>query len=252
MNWFNYRENEPAGQMLLILLKNLLYLLCYNKNMMIKPKKIIHCRRKSIAIIVNRQGEILVRAPYYASAEEIMRFIKLKQPWLEKQVNLTQMEKKRYKPITLQEGDIVKFKGKDYTVGMRGLAEITFFGDYLLLPYNTTKEFLIAWLQKEAEKELRVRVSYYAAYMHVKPTFLRLSNAHTTWGSCSFNNRLSFSWRLIMCPPAVLDYVVVHELSHINNKGHGKKFWQCVALVLPDYKEQEAWLKANRRIMEIL
>jgi hypothetical protein len=79
-----------------------------------------------------------------------------------------------------------------------------------------------------------------------------MSEAKRRWGSCGAGNTLNFAWRLVMCPQSVIDYVVVHELSHITYKDHSAKFWTRVATVMPNYREAQDWLRLNRRLMEII
>ena len=81
---------------------------------------------------------------------------------------------------------------------------------------------------------------------------VKLSEAKARWGSCSTKNNLNFSWRLVMCPLSVIDYVAVHELSHITYKNHSPAFWARVKTVLPTYEDDQEWLKANRKLMEII
>lgn len=220
--------------------------------MMIEPKNIIRTRRKSIALVVNSQGDLVVRAPYYVSQRMIMEFVTHKQSWIAKQQKRVETENAKFIPTIVAPGGIIQYGGTLYRIDMENVEEITICGNSVLLPKNTGEEQLCQWLRKQAIAVLTKQVVFYAARMQVTFKKLRLSNAKTRWGSCSFYNVLSFSWRLIMCPPEVLDYVVVHELCHIHNKSHNKLFWQQVELVLPNYRNSEQWLKNNRKIMEIL
>ena len=88
--------------------------------------------------------------------------------------------------------------------------------------------------------------------MGVQYASIKMSEAKRRWGSCGGKNSLNFAWRLVMCPQFVVDYVVVHELSHINRKDHSAKFWARVATVLPNYKDSQDWLRLNRTIMEVI
>ncbi|HPX82802.1 MAG TPA: M48 family metallopeptidase, partial [Syntrophales bacterium] len=72
---------------------------------------------------------------------------------------------------------------------------------------------------------------------------VRISEARSRWGSCSAANRLAFSWRLMIAPPAVIDYVVVHELAHLREKNHSPRFWALVGEICPDYRQRRRWLK---------
>ena len=89
------------------------------------------------------------------------------------------------------------------------------------------------------------RAAYFAGIMNVTYGTLRLSSARTRWGSCSARGNLNFHWKLILMPPEILDYVVVHELAHRKEMNHSARFWAIVESVLPDYKERRQWLKEN-------
>ena len=74
---------------------------------------------------------------------------------------------------------------------------------------------------------------------------VKITSAEKRWGSCSGDDNLSFSFRLIMAPPDIIDYVIVHELMHIKEKNHSPKFWKLVEAVMPEYKIHRRWLKDN-------
>jgi predicted metal-dependent hydrolase len=219
---------------------------------MIKPKKIIRSKRKSIALVVNGDGELIVRAPYYLDKSTIMRFVKEKQNWLQRQCSTVQEAKSRFCQITMSQGEVVKFLGEDYTINLCEVDNIMLLDSCIKVPLTCSCEQFKEWFKSRALVLLPKRVEHYAAIMGVVPQKIKLSGARTRWGSCSFSNNINLAWHLIMCPPEVIDYVVVHELCHIINKSHNKLFWKLVADILPDYREQEKWLKTNRKLMEIL
>ena len=101
------------------------------------------------------------------------------------------------------------------------------------------------WYKAYALTLLTERVAHYAALHGFKPGRIRISSARTRWGSCSSNGTLSFTWRLVMAPLDVVDYVVMHELVHLRVHNHSKDFWDGVAALMPDYKHRMAWLKTN-------
>lgn len=107
----------------------------------------------------------------------------------------------------------------------------------------------LAYLEKKyrnaARQYIYERVEYYLPYTGGTYTSIRIGDQKTRWGSCSSNKTLSFSWRLMLAPPRVLDYVVIHELCHLTHMDHSKEFWAMVASVDPDYKEHRQWLKDN-------
>jgi len=80
---------------------------------------------------------------------------------------------------------------------------------------------------------------------------IKITNALKTWGSCSHQGNLNFTWRLIMAPLNVVDYVVVHELIHLDEKNHSRTFWEKVEILMPGYKEHKEWLKKNGHILKL-
>ena len=93
--------------------------------------------------------------------------------------------------------------------------------------------------------ELAVRVAYYAEKLGVSYGKITLRQQKTRWGSCSSEKNLNFNWKLILAPPEVLDYVVVHELCHLKEMNHSKAFWDEVGKVMPEYETYKLWLKEN-------
>ena len=79
----------------------------------------------------------------------------------------------------------------------------------------------------------------------------RIAGQKTRWGSCSSNKTLSFNWKLMLAPPKVLDYVVVHEICHLREMNHSPRFWALVESLMPDYKQQRKWLKENGHTLEL-
>ncbi len=104
---------------------------------------------------------------------------------------------------------------------------------------------LVDWLKREARADLEASVFYYAELVKARPTAIRLRDPKGRWGSCSSRGTLSFSWRLILAPPMVLDYLAAHEVAHLREMNHGAAFWRMVKRICPETDEAEAWLKAH-------
>ncbi len=94
-----------------------------------------------------------------------------------------------------------------------------------------------------ARTQFEQRCAYYRQFTGGSYTSITVRNQKTRWGSCSSSGTLSFNYRLIFAPPAVLDYVVVHELCHLTHMNHSRAFWDKVGAVMPDYKARRQWLK---------
>ena len=111
------------------------------------------------------------------------------------------------------------------------------------LPF--AKKCLVQWYKQMAFYKISQRAKRYAKETVLFYNTLRITAAQKRWGSCGRKGTLNFSWRLIMSPMKVLDYVVVHELAHLEEPNHSPKFWNKVKVLLPDYQERQEWLKEN-------
>jgi predicted metal-dependent hydrolase len=98
------------------------------------------------------------------------------------------------------------------------------------------------WLRGEARRDLERAVTRHAEALRRKPTRIRVADPKSRWGSCSSKGVLTFSWRLVLAPPRVLDYLVAHEVAHLKEMNHGSKFWALVERLDPDYEVARAWL----------
>jgi predicted metal-dependent hydrolase len=154
--------------------------------------------------------------------------------------------------FSFSDGDSLLFLGKTHGLLKEDTKAITVGDDTIHIPAGTTVAAFVEWLRSEAKTVITPRVKHYAALMGVRYESIKISNAKKRWGSCSSKNALNFAWRLVMCPPSVIEYVVVHELSHITHKNHSAEFWGSVSEVLPEYKEARAWQRANQHLMDVI
>lgn len=170
---------------------------------------VIRSNRKTVAIQVNSDLSVTVRAPYSASEKDIEEILKKKEAWISRHIEKIKKTKERFE------------------------AEPT---------EKLTREKVIA-LAEEALKVIPERVEYFAKVIGVTYGKITVRNQKTRWGSCSSKGNLNFNCLLMLAPPEVLDYVVVHELCHRKQMNHSKAFGLEVEKVLPNYKEVRKWLK---------
>ena len=173
---------------------------------------IIRSSRRTLSLQITPEGELLVRAPYRLPRQEIDRFLREKSRWIEKTMERVLTEKEAGAAAPLSNTDI------------RALAS-------------------------QALQALPPRVAFFARQMQVNYGRITIRNQTGRWGSCSSTGNLNFNCLLMLAPTSVQDYVVVHELSHRRHMDHSAAFWQEVASVLPDYKKEEAWLKAEGKVL---
>lgn len=108
---------------------------------------------------------------------------------------------------------------------------------------NTAPQRLRNWLFDEAKRDLEKRVAVHARRLGLKPKRVAVRDQSSRWGSCSTTRVLSFSWRLLLAPPAILDYVAAHEVAHLAEMNHGPRFWALVRETLPEYEAAKRWLQ---------
>jgi predicted metal-dependent hydrolase len=214
------------------------------------PFQLIHSRRSTIALIVGRDGKLVVRAPYHASRAVILAFIEQKAGWIrakqeEARKRLSQTTTRQY-----ASGETFLYLGSAYPLVVvdRARASISFQDGQFLIARATlprAKEAFIAWYKKQARQVIEQRAQLYAARYHLNYRQIKITSARTRWGSCSSRGSLNFTWRLVMAPQPVIDYVVVHELAHLVEKNHSKKYWAQVGAMMSDYAKYVQWLKTN-------
>ncbi len=208
-------------------------------------------RKKTISLHIREGGKIVVYAPYDAPKCEIEGFILEKKSWIVQKV----WEKERAPKETEKTfipGEKFLYLGEWYPLEIgdnhlrKGRLTLSF-GKFILDKNHIeeAKDLFIQWYKAEAREKIAGRVHYHSQRLQLFPTGTRITSAKWRWGSCSHDNRLSFSWRIILAPLNIIDYVMIHELVHIKEKNHSQRFWNYVASILPDYKEYRLWLKKN-------
>ncbi len=216
-------------------------------------QRLIRSRRRSLALIVERDGSLTVRAPLHLKQAEIERFVRDKSDWIARK----QAQLARHPQVThhYQEGETFLYLGAAYPLQLvaRFKEGLRFEGGFKLDSARQAEgePLFTGWYRRQARKHIQARVAHYAGLHGFKPGKVRISSARTRWGSCSTKGTLSFTWRLVMAPEAVVDYVVVHELCHLKHLNHSKAFWAQVARILPDFKAQRAWLKTHGEQLQL-
>ena len=110
---------------------------------------------------------------------------------------------------------------------------------------GNARQVVESWYRDRAYEVVSDRVAYYSWLSGIKFRKVNITDARKRWGSCSPNGNLNIAWRLIMAPARVIDYVIVHELAHIEIKSHSEEFWRRVGVIISDYKKDEKWLREN-------
>lgn len=203
--------------------------------------------------MVTRDAELIVRAPYNTPLSFIEDVINRKSIWIIKKLEEA-ASMPLYNPRKFLEGEFFMYLGNHCPLRIieNNKSIVRFVEDTI---YITSKAFLnaerniVKWYKAEALKLLTERTNYYSASVNLKPASIRLSGAKRRWGSCGRKGNINYNWRLIMAPPEILDYIVVHEIAHLRHHNHSKQYWNLVFSIMPDYKFRDVWLKKNGHIL---
>jgi predicted metal-dependent hydrolase len=210
--------------------------------------KIIRTRRRTIAIYIHPDGKVIVRAPHKTPEHLIRQFVQTKAAWIARQ-----KARAAQKPVTpaksYQGGEKFPLLGQNYPLRIIQSPKTALtFQDEFLLPQKAqprARQAFETWYKTRARQLFQERVTHYAQKFGLQYQKIRISSARTRWGSCSTRGVLSFTWRLIMAPIEIIDYVIIHELAHLRVPNHSQKFWAEVARMLPDYQPRLNWLRQN-------
>ena len=156
------------------------------------------------------------------------------------------------KPVPFVDGALIPLRGVPQQIvsvpAGRGVARLDRSGAPRILvsgPPEHLSRRVTDLLKREARRDLESAVARHADTLGVTAGKLRLGDPTSRWGSCSPRGGLAFSWRLVLAPPHVLDYLAAHEVAHCREMNHGKRYWALVARLRPDYEMSEAWLRAH-------
>ena len=214
--------------------------------------QVVRSNRKSVALVIDNEANLIVRAPALMPDTVIDDFVRKKRRWINEKQQQVAVFGEKHPPVVVETGESIMYLGSNYAIIKDSVDMVEVSGSELIVPENYDVDALTAWLKEQAMQIISERVALYANIMGVTPGTIKLSEAKARWGSCSTKNNLNFAWRLIMCPLSAIDYVVVHELSHITYKNHSPAFWTRVKTVLPTYEDNQEWLKVNKKLMEII
>jgi len=219
-----------------------------------KISEIIRTKRKTIALIIKDDATLVVKAPNKTSDKEIYEVIKKHRRWIKKHLEyISHLEKKEEKKFIA--GESFLLLGKSYRLLLVGNQNVPLKFDngfYLDERFRGSARYLfIDFYKKTAKAIIGERVEYYSKMTGFNYKGVKITSANKRWGSCSRDNSLSFTYKLIMAPLSVVDYVVVHELCHTVEHNHSKAFWGKVQSIIPNYKEAQEWLKEHGHLLDI-
>lgn len=206
-------------------------------------------RRRTLEIIVDRGGELVLLAPTGAKAPRLRDFVRRKRIWVYRQLARKEALMRPIPRKAFVDGEGFLYLGRSYRlrllVGSVDAGPVRLERGRLLMPRTLAangRTHLRRWYVERATSWLSKRVRDYADRMEVAPAGISVQDLGYRWGSCGKGGRLYFHWKTILLPARIAEYIVVHEMAHLHEPHHTPAFWRCVARAMPDYEPRKAWL----------
>ena len=208
--------------------------------------RIIRSKRRIVALIVESDGSVTVRAPMRLPERAIREFVEKHVDWVEKKKAemraVVPTPSKQYQP-----GETFLYLGREYSLEVvAGQHKKLILDDRFKITASALVNAELVfqnWYRLQAKQWIVERVKHLAVSHQLHYEKVKITSARTRWGSCSSRNTLSFSWRLMLTPPEVIEYVIIHELAHTMHHNHSKRFWTLMGKLMPDYKKLRKRLK---------
>ncbi|NVP17527.1 M48 family metallopeptidase [Candidatus Gracilibacteria bacterium] len=211
--------------------------------------KIVKSFRKSMSMSFDKDGVLIVKAPFFVTQKTILDFVEKNKSWIEKTKTKISL-----KNLSFDFGESYYLFGESYKLLSDSMSEkIIFDGTnfYLNIKYkNKIKEKLLEFYKLKAQDYIKNRARELSILNNLEFSQVKITSAKTRWGSCTSKKNINFSFRLIMSPKQTIDYVIIHELSHLLEMNHSPKFWKNVDIFFQklghgNYKHHQNWLKIN-------
>lgn len=206
-------------------------------------------RARRFSLRVSRQtGVVTLTLPTRARESEALMFLRAQEDWLRGALQQVAPER------VLSFGTSIPFEGRPRLLLPGTGRGLRLEGDTLLVPGTAERipARLQAWLKVMARDRLAISVDRHAATLGRRVSDITLRDTRSRWGSCTAEGRLMFSWRLVMAPPSVLDYVAAHEVAHLVEMNHSDRFWAVVEGLYPGWQAQRAWLRAEGTALQAI
>jgi predicted metal-dependent hydrolase len=215
---------------------------------------IIYSLRKTISIIVERDRKVVVRAPVNTSEEYIQKEINKRKRLLLKKIGHNQKYPTNIQPKEFVSGESLMYLGKSYKLYVvdNPIVGIKFDSKFFINKNNQSNanSLFREWYHRSAERVIIPKVKTFAIQLGITFNSVKVIDLKYRWGSCTPSDNLHFNWRLIKAPMNVIEYIIIHELTHIFEPNHTPEFWTRVGVQQPGFEKAKNWLKENGELLE--
>lgn len=206
-------------------------------------------RKKSMHIVIERDGTVSVQVPENIEDERILSILKSKEYEIHKKLlNWKELNKEHIERQYVS-GQSFMYLGKNYNLHLVvGQKRNLIFKDGKFLLSNKSlspRDAFVKFYKKQAKLKIEERLLLYQNTVNKLPGKVEIRELPTRWASCTPAGNIYFNWKCVMGPMVVLDYLIIHELVHLEHPNHSRIFWDKVSTICPNYQQQETWLKRN-------
>ena len=204
-------------------------------------------RRQTVGLTVERDGHLVISAPVGCSSDVLEGFEREKRFWLFTKLSEKEVLREEIQPRQFVGGEGFPYLGRSYRLRLVDELDVPLklmHGRFVLRRRDADdgRSVLVAWYTARAKRWLDERVGRFTARLGQEPSSIAVRDLGFRWGSCGRSGQLSFHWAAILLPPALIDYVIVHELAHLVEAKHTPRFWRTVERAMPDYEARRARL----------
>lgn len=210
--------------------------------------------RRTVSIRISDQSEVIVRASTNVSKLKIDEIVSKHHPWIEKQLQKTAVQMQIRKATSFENTNKFYYLGKIYPLKIiPSRSRSIKFDDAFISPTEDRiklRRYLTKWYKIQAEIYLKFTTLNHADKYNFKFSSIKILGARKRLGSCTSRNEIRLTWRLILAPPQIVDYVILHELTHTKHHNHSRQFWNELSKIHSTYKEDRTWIRKNSYIFE--
>ena len=213
---------------------------------MIVPDYIERSNRKTLSLTIMKDGAVCVKAPINMRDDLINKFVAEKQDWIKSKLSFINQNRDKFADIISYDKFLIY--GNKYSLKYSCGKKIQTSNNFeILVPQKYSNDKLLkslkVWYKKAAKEILTNRLKFIASKIKLYPKEVKIGDSKGRWGSCNSNDTIILNFRVIMLPPAIIDYVLVHELCHLKEMNHSKRFWDLVGSILPTYEKAKKSIK---------
>lgn len=211
--------------------------------------KLVRIKRKDIEIQVAPNGACTVRAPLESTTDEVTSLVERRLTWIETKRAISSLNRRR--PKEYVSGESFLLQGDEHGLNVESHSwkkPLVFDGRRFMLKPEAAgeaRELFVRFYKEQAKALLLEKVPVTANRLGYKPRSIKVLELGARWGSCSRAGGVNFNWKLAMLPPKVVDYLIIHELTHLDLPSHSDEFWRRVEAACPDYRKHEKWLEEH-------